>query len=76
MTKEAISELQKNLHQWMTIIGFPVLIGLVGDMYFDFKRFRDNDIRQDEKIVNINSNVERHETAIQALGNFVYRGVK
>jgi hypothetical protein len=47
MTKENISEVQRNVHQWMTIIGFPVLIVLVGDMYIDFKNVRNNDIRQD-----------------------------
>ena len=57
MTKENISEVQRNVHQWMTIIGFPILIVLVGDMYIDFKNVRNNDIRQDERIANIKSEV-------------------
>ena len=76
MTKENISEVQKNVHQWMTIIGFPVLILLVGDMYIDFKNVRNNDIRQDEKIANLKAEVIDVKQSVQTMGNYVYRGVK
>jgi hypothetical protein len=76
MTKESISEVQKNVHQWMTIIGFPILIILVGDMYIDFKNVRNNDIRQDERISNLKAEVIDVKQSIQTMGNYVYRGVK
>lgn len=76
MTKESISEVQKNVHQWMTIIGFPILIILVGDMYIDFKHVRNNDIRQDERISNLKAEVIDVKQSIQTMGNYVYRGVK
>ena len=76
MTKENISEIQKNVHQWMTIIGFPVLILLVGDMYIDFKNVRNNDIRQDEKIANLKAEVIDVKQSVQTMGNYVYRGIR
>jgi hypothetical protein len=76
MTKESISEVQKNVHQWMTIIGFPILIILVGDMYIDFKNVRNNDIRQDERISNLKAEVIDVKQSIQTMGNYVYRGIK
>jgi hypothetical protein len=76
MTKESISEVQKNVHQWMTIIGFPVLIILVGDMYIDFKNVRNNDIRQDERISNLKAEVIDVKQSVQTMGNYVYRGIK
>lgn len=76
MTKENISEVQKNVHQWMTIIGFPVLILLVGDMYIDFKNVRNNDIRQDEKIANLKAEVIDVKQSVQTMGNYVYRGIR
>ena len=76
MTKENISEVQKNVHQWMTIIGFPILILLVGDMYIDFKNVRNNDIRQDEKIANLKAEVIDVKQSVQTMGNYVYRGIK
>ena len=76
MTKENISEVQRNVHQWMTIIGFPILIILVGDMYIDFKNVRNNDIRQDERIANIKSEVIDVKQSLQTMGNYVYRGIK
>jgi hypothetical protein len=76
MTKESIGEVQKNVHQWMTIIGFPILIILVGDMYIDFKNVRNNDIRQDERISNLKAEVIDVKQSIQTMGNYVYRGVK
>lgn len=76
MTKENISEVQKNVHQWMTIIGFPILILLVGDMYIDFKNVRNNDIRQDEKIANLKAEVIDVKQSVQTMGNYVYRGIR
>ena len=76
MTKENISEVQRNVHQWMTIIGFPILIALVGDMYIDFKNVRNNDIRQDERIANMKSEVIDVKQSLQTMGNYVYRGIK
>lgn len=74
--KQIASDIQKNVHQWMTIIGFPVLLILVGDMYADFKRVRENDIRQDEKIQNQVEQLNETKTQLQSLGNYVYRGIK
>lgn len=76
MTKENISELQKNVHQWMTIIGFPILLILVGDMYIDFKNVRNNDIRQDERIANLKAEVIDVKQSVQTMGNYVYRGIR
>ena len=74
--KASALELQRNVHQWMTIIGFPVLLILVGDMYADFKRVRANDIRQDEKIQRNYEDLNETKQNLQSLGNFVYRGIK
>lgn len=74
--KQIASDIQKNVHQWMTIIGFPVLLILVGDMYADFKRVRENDIRQDEKIQHQVEQLNETKTQLQSLGNYVYRGIK
>jgi hypothetical protein len=60
----------------MTIIGFPILIILVGDMYIDFKNVRNNDIRQDERISNLKAEVIDVKQSIQTMGNYVYRGIK
>jgi hypothetical protein len=60
----------------MTIIGFPILIVLVGDMYIDFKNVRNNDIRQDERIANLKSEVIDVKQSVQTMGNYVYRGIK
>jgi len=74
--KQSIMDVQRNLHQVMTIIGFPILLVLVGDMYADFKRVRSNDIRQDEKIEKQREQINETKEAVQSLGNFVYRGIK
>ena len=76
MTKENISEVQRNVHQWMTIIGFPVLIILVGDMYIDFKNVRNNDIRQEVRIQQNSKDIDELKVSVQTMGNYVYRGVK
>lgn len=62
------------VHQWMTIIGFPVLLYLVGDMYSDFKRVRDSNIRQDERIISLEKQSDSHEQSINALSQYVFRG--
>jgi HAMP domain-containing protein len=76
MTKENISEVQRNVHQWMTIIGFPVLIVLVGDMYIDFKNVRNNDIRQDERLTRHKEEIQELKSSVETMGNYVWRGVK
>ena len=76
MTKENISEVQRNVHQWMTIIGFPILIVLVGDMYYDFKQVRANDIRQDERLTRNKEEIQELKSSVETMGNYVWRGVK
>ncbi len=76
MTKENISEVQRNVHQWMTIIGFPILIVLVGDMYYDFKQVRANDIRQDERLTRHKEEIQELKSSVETMGNYVWRGVK
>ncbi len=74
--KQSIMDIQRNLHQVMTIVGFPILLILVGDMYADFKRVRSNDIRQDERLNHIERDHQETKQALQSMGNFVYRGIK
>lgn len=76
MTKENISEVQRNVHQWMTIIGFPILIVLVGDMYYDFKQVIANDIRQDERLTRHKEEIQELKSSVETMGNYVWRGVK
>ena len=76
MTKENISEVQRNVHQWMTIIGFPILIVLVGDMYYDFKQVRANDIRQDERLTRHKEEIQELKSSVETMGNYVWRDVK
>ena len=76
MTKENISEVQRNVHQWMTIIGFPILIVLVGDMYYDFKQVRANDIRQDERLTRHKEEIQELKSSVETMGNYVWRGVR
>lgn len=40
--KEQINNVARLLHQWMTIIGFPIIVFLLGDMYKDFKKIRES----------------------------------
>lgn len=61
-------------HQWMTIIGFPVLIFLVADMYSDFKQGRNDNIRQDQEIKYLQKESDKHDQSITTLSQFVFRG--
>lgn len=70
--KESLSDIQKNVHQWMTIIGFPVLVFLVGDMYNDFKKVRNNDIRQDSDIRYLQDRMHNHEQQIESVTSYIY----
>jgi len=59
-------------HQVMTVIGLPVLIFLVGDMYKDFKEMREKSIEHTSTIEQIKKDVDRHETQITQLMQKVY----
>ena len=59
-------------HQVMTVIGLPVLIFLVGDMYKDFKVMREKSIEHTSTIEQIKKDVDRHETQITQLMQKVY----
>jgi len=74
--KHKINDIANQAHRWMTLIGFPVLIILIGDMYVDFKRVRDNDIRQDEQISYNKREVEKQDRILESLTNYIYRGIK
>jgi len=67
---------QKNhlsmLHQLMTVIGLPVLIYLVGDIYVDFKKIRDKSIMHESSIEQVKKDVDRHETQIVQIMQKVY----
>ncbi len=79
MTPQKRDDMNKGfaiVHQWMTVIGFPVLLYLVGDMYSDFKRVIENDIRQDQKIESIQKTNDRQDEAINTLSQYVFRGIK
>jgi len=74
--KAQLNEGTRFVHQWMTIVGFPVLIALVGDMYVDFKRVRENDIRQNSEIEYMQKDIAAHEDQIKTLTQYVFRGIK
>ncbi len=59
-------------HQLMTVIGLPVLIYLVGDMYVDFKKIRDKSIMHESSIEQVKKDVDRHETQIVQIMQKVY----
>ena len=63
-------------HKLVTLIGIPIIIAIVGDMYFDFKQMRNNDIRQDERIEHNRQAIQETNQSLQSLGNYVYRGIK
>ncbi len=67
---------QKNhlsmLHQLMTVIGLPVLIYLVGDIYVDFKKIRDKSIMHESSIEQVKKDVDRHESQIVQIMQKVY----
>lgn len=53
------------MHQLMTIIGLPILIYLVGDMYKDFKDMRTKVIIHDDTIIEIKQDIIRHEKKLE-----------
>lgn len=59
-------------HQVMTVVGLPVLIYLVGDMYVDFKKIRDKSIMHESSIEQVKKDVDRHESQIVQLMQKVY----
>ncbi len=59
-------------HQVMTVIGLPVLIFLVGDMYKDFKEMREKSIQHTSSIDQVKKDVDRHEAQITQLMQKVY----
>ena len=75
MTKQQVNGLTSTLHQWMTIVGFPVLILLVGDIYTDFKQIRTTVIKHEEKIESLNKTNESQDSRIETLSQYVFRGI-
>lgn len=65
--KDNIKQSIGTVHQMMTIIGLPVLIYLVGDMYKDFKDMRTKVIIHDDTIVEMKQDILRHEKKIDEL---------
>lgn len=74
--KQSIMDIQRNLHQVMTIVGFPILLILVGDMYKDFKKVRDNDIKQEIQIAEHDKKIQEMKHSMELMGNYVWRGIK
>lgn len=74
--KQSIMDVQRNLHQVMTIVGFPILLILVGDMYKDFKKVRDNDIKQEIQIAEHDKKIQEMKHSMELMGNYVWRGIK
>lgn len=62
--KQEFKNITSQLHQWMTIIGFPILIYLVADMYKDFKEIKDNSIRHELRIGEVEKKVEQHQNIL------------
>ena len=75
MTKQQVNGLTSTLHQWMTIVGFPVLILLVGDIYTDFKQIRTTVIKHEEKIESLNKTNESQDSRIETLSQYVFSGI-
>lgn len=65
--KDNIKQSIGTVHQMMTIIGLPVLIYLVGDMYKDFKDMRTKVIIHDDTIVEMKQDILRHEKKLDEL---------
>lgn len=74
--KDKINEATRAVHVAFTIVGIPVIMFMVGDMYLDFKKVRDNDIRQDEKITRNREDIQTIKASVESMGNYVWRGVK
>ena len=60
------------LHQLMTVIGLPVLIYLVGDIYVDFKKIRDKSIQHESSIEQVKKDVDRHDVQLTQIMQKVY----
>jgi len=65
--KDNIKQSISTIHQFMTIIGLPILIYLVGDMYKDFKDMRTKVIIHDDTIFEIKQDIIRHEKKIDEM---------
>ena len=63
-------------HKIFTVVGIPVLLVLVGDMYKDFKKVRENDIKQEVQIANHEEKIQELKMSTERIGNYVWRGVK
>jgi hypothetical protein len=59
-------------HQVMTVVGLPVLIYLVGDIYLDFKKIREKSIQHESSIEQVKKDVDRHEQQIVQIMQKVY----
>jgi hypothetical protein len=59
-------------HQVMTVIGVPVLIYLVGDIYVDFKKVRDKSIQHESSIEQVKKDVDRHDVQLSQIMQKVY----
>ena len=56
----------------MTVIGVPVLIYLVGDIYVDFKKVRDKSIQHESSIEQVKKDVDRHDVQLSQIMQKVY----
>ena len=72
MTKSQVDTATTNLHKWMTIIGFPVLVILVGDMYKDFKDTRNATIKHEQQINDLVRTTEKHENNILTITTYLF----
>lgn len=59
-------------HQVMTVIGLPVLIYLVGDIYVDFKKIREKSIQHESSIEQVKKDVDRHDVQLTQIMQKVY----
>lgn len=72
MTKAQVKETTGILHQWMTLVGIPVIAFMMGDMYMDFKKTRDESIRHTEQIQTLQHQVEKHEQSITTISTYLF----
>lgn len=72
MTKAQVKETTGMLHQWMTIVGIPVIAFMMADMYMDFKQTRNDSIRHNEQIQTLVHRVDKHDQSIETISNYLF----
>lgn len=60
------------LHKWMTIIGFPLVVYLLVDIYRDFKETRNATIKHEQQINDLVRTVGNHEDQIASIRNYLF----